>query len=176
MTKETFISLLEDRLSFLPNRKKAVIITKYRKLIDNAINLGLDEQSFIDGLGNVNDLVSQIENEHLTKKQSMQLNISNTLQKVIIYSIAALISLGVFIILFASFSFGLSWFIFGINRLISVTSATVPASYALYIGQMVFGIGFWILLIGIVIKIKPNYRNIIFRLQTLFNKSAKEDL
>jgi NO-binding membrane sensor protein with MHYT domain len=73
------------------------------------------------------------------------------------------IAIAIGFVIFGLFSFGLSYFVFGITKLIQNASAS-QAAYALYIGQMLIGAGIWVILIGYLTKSRGHFTCLVKKL------------
>ncbi len=59
MTKTEFIEKLKSRLSFLPPDDVNERLTFYGEMIDDRMEEGLSEEEAVDGVGSIDDIVSQ---------------------------------------------------------------------------------------------------------------------
>lgn len=64
MNKESFVSLLEDKLFYLVENVRNEEINKYVTVIDNYVNMGQSEENAIATFGNLDDLVKAIYLSH----------------------------------------------------------------------------------------------------------------
>ena len=63
MTKEQFLSELQNRLSFLPSSEVAPFISYYREMIEDRMEEGMSETDAVAGLGDIGRIVEVIQYE-----------------------------------------------------------------------------------------------------------------
>ncbi|MBO7667112.1 MAG: DUF1700 domain-containing protein [Firmicutes bacterium] len=63
MTKEQFLSELQNRLSFLPSTEVAPFISYYREMIEDRMEEGMSESDAVAGLGDIGRIVEVIQYE-----------------------------------------------------------------------------------------------------------------
>ncbi|MBR0375826.1 MAG: DUF1700 domain-containing protein [Firmicutes bacterium] len=63
MTKEQFLSELQNRLSFLPSSEVAPFISYYREMIEDRMEEGMSERDAVAGLGDIGRIVEVIQYE-----------------------------------------------------------------------------------------------------------------
>jgi len=161
MSFNEFIQELARKLDFLPTKKREQTLLKYHRLFLDAKQLGIEETSFVAGLGSIDALVEKIRNEQSAPEQTS--STASELKKLLVYLLAGVIAVAVGFFIFGLFSFGLSYFVFGITKLIQNASAS-QAAYALYIGQMLIGAGIWVILIGYLTKMKGHFNCLVNKL------------
>lgn len=59
MTKNVFLEKLKEKLSFLPSDDVNERLTFYGEMIDDRVEEGLSEEEAVNGVGNIDDIVSQ---------------------------------------------------------------------------------------------------------------------
>ncbi|HOJ44510.1 MAG TPA: hypothetical protein PK340_00530 [Bacilli bacterium] len=161
MTFTEFIQQLAQRLDFLSPKKREQTLIKYRRLFEDAKQLGIEETAFVAGLGSIDTIVAKLRNEQIVPDQSS--TTATQLKKSLVYLLAIVIAVAIGFLMFGLFSFGLSYFVFGITKLIQNASVS-QAAYALYIGQMLIGAGIWVILIGYLTKSRGNFNCLVKKL------------
>ena len=63
MTKEQFLTELQNRLSFLPSSEVAPFISYYREMIEDRMEEGMSERDAVAGLGDIGRIVEVIQYE-----------------------------------------------------------------------------------------------------------------
>ncbi len=172
MTKTEFLNELQNKLAQEPEDKQEAILKQYDELISQAIRLGHDERSVIASFGPIADIAHKhraAENVSTITHQKHRFDWSS----VISYGVGILMLIIAIAMIGGVLSFATSYFWLGLRRLIMGNGALTGAQSALYIGQMLVGVGIFILIIGIINKLIKCIPTITSWIKTKFFSNDK---
>jgi uncharacterized membrane protein len=148
MNQFDFLRQLESELKSLPLNKRRKIVNKYRKLIDNAIELGRHPQEFVSSLGTPRDIAVSFGATEIG--ETFTTPVKPQLKEALGYLITGIIVLAIYALIVGAILIAGNLFQFGISGIIR--HDLTPALIALYVGHMVASSGILVIIIGTIIK------------------------
>lgn len=140
MTKSEFLNKLDEKLKNIDKSERKRLIAYYSELIDDMCESGSSEEEAVNSLGNINDLVNQInEDTSIAKRPKKNVNI--------VLLILAILGFPVW------FSIGCA----ALSIIVSILAAIFSVAVAIVVSEIALFLGGVVLLVSGIVLLFKNF-------------------